>query len=181
MNARHSSKSCGFLFLPDESATGLEAAQNSTCSGARWLCGSPSEWESCSITSSIETALACDDSAARSVRLAAFGAPQHIAPGGTNRRRVSEVSVISRYEWYEHRGIFSMPIYEYQCEDCGTRHEKLVMARGQVIACPKCESRRQTIQISIFSASAKSGSGSAATSSPSGSGCGCAPRTCGCH
>jgi len=50
-----------------------------------------------------------------------------------------------------------MPIYEYQCEECGTRHEKLVMAKGQEIVCPKCASGKQTIQISVFSASAKSG------------------------
>ena len=52
-----------------------------------------------------------------------------------------------------------MPIYEYQCEECGTRHEKLVMAKGQEIICPKCASGKQTIQISVFSASAKSGGG----------------------
>jgi len=72
-----------------------------------------------------------------------------------------------------------MPIYEYQCEECGTRHEKLVMAKGQEIICPKCASVKQAIQISVFSASAKSG-GSAAASSV-GDGCGCTPRTCGCN
>jgi putative FmdB family regulatory protein len=73
-----------------------------------------------------------------------------------------------------------MPIYEYQCEECGTRHEKLVMAKGQEIVCPKCASGKQTIQISVFSASAKSGGGSA-TASSVGAGCGCTPRTCGCN
>ena len=72
-----------------------------------------------------------------------------------------------------------MPIYEYQCEECGTRHEKSVMAKGQEIVCPKCASGKQAIQISVFSASAKSGG--AGTASSGGSGCGCAPRTCGCN
>jgi putative FmdB family regulatory protein len=70
-----------------------------------------------------------------------------------------------------------MPIYEYQCEECGTRHEKLVMAKGQDIVCPKCASGKQTIQISVFSASAKSGGGAAESSG----GCGCTPRGCGCN
>jgi putative FmdB family regulatory protein len=73
-----------------------------------------------------------------------------------------------------------MPIYEYQCEECGTRHEKLVMAKGQEIVCPKCGSRKQTIQISVFSASTKSGGG-AVTSSSDGGACGCTPRTCDCN
>ncbi len=34
----------------------------------------------------------------------------------------------SRYaRWYN----CFMPIYEYQCEDCQTRYEKLVMAKGR--------------------------------------------------
>lgn len=77
-----------------------------------------------------------------------------------------------------------MPIYEYECEDCGTRHEKLVMAKGQEIVCPKCASRKQTMQLSVFSAATKSGSsvngGDSAGSSAGGS-CGCTPRTCGCN
>jgi putative FmdB family regulatory protein len=73
-----------------------------------------------------------------------------------------------------------MPIYEYECEDCGTRHEKLVMAKGQEIVCPKCASGKQTIQILVFSASTKSGGGAVTSSSDVG-GCGCSPRGCGCN
>lgn len=72
-----------------------------------------------------------------------------------------------------------MPIYEYQCEDCGTRHEKLVMAKGQEIVCPKCASGKQAIQNSVFSASTKAGADASASSV--GGGCGCTPRTCGCN
>jgi putative FmdB family regulatory protein len=73
-----------------------------------------------------------------------------------------------------------MPIYEYQCEDCQTRYEKLVMAKGQEISCPKCASRRQTIQLSVFSAGNKSSS-QGNGGGFSGGGCGCNPSGCGCH
>jgi len=77
-----------------------------------------------------------------------------------------------------------MPIYEYECEDCGTRHEKIVMAKGQEIVCPKCASRKQTVQLSVFNAATKSGpsaNGGASSSNASSGECGCTPRTCGCH
>jgi len=72
-----------------------------------------------------------------------------------------------------------MPIYEYLCNDCGTRYEQLVMSNRQVIACPKCTSERKTLQLSVFSSPAKSpdaGNGASA----SGAACGCTPRSCGC-
>ena len=72
-----------------------------------------------------------------------------------------------------------MPIYEFQCEACGTRHEKLVMAKAQEIVCPKCASVKQAIQISVFSASTKAGGGASANSGHRG--CGCTPRGCGCN
>ncbi|HWO84037.1 MAG TPA: zinc ribbon domain-containing protein [Solirubrobacterales bacterium] len=34
-----------------------------------------------------------------------------------------------------------MPIYEFECEECGERFEELVAA-GEVIACPSCGARR---------------------------------------
>jgi putative FmdB family regulatory protein len=77
-----------------------------------------------------------------------------------------------------------MPIYEYVCEDCQTRHERIVMSTGSKVECPKCGSRRQTVQFSVFAAHNGNGS-SASTSSNSaastGASCGCTPRTCGCH
>jgi len=76
-----------------------------------------------------------------------------------------------------------MPIYEYVCDDCGERHERIVMRQKQAITCPKCSSAKNTIQLSVFAApsnSSKSSAGSSA-STASGGGCGCTPRTCGCH
>ena len=44
----------------------------------------------------------------------------------------------------------AMPIYEYVCEDCQTRHERIVMSNGAKVECPKCLSKKQTIQFSVF-------------------------------
>ena len=74
-----------------------------------------------------------------------------------------------------------MPIYEYICNDCEARYERLVMSAGQEIECPKCASKRQTLQLSVFSAG-KSSNGTASSSSSSTTvGCGCTPHSCGCH
>jgi putative FmdB family regulatory protein len=48
-----------------------------------------------------------------------------------------------------------MPIYEYRCEDCGTKFEKLV--RGGVEAeCPSCGQKRLKQELSTFAAHASS-------------------------
>ena len=73
-----------------------------------------------------------------------------------------------------------MPIYEYVCDDCQTRYERIVMSAGQKIECPKCASKRRTLQLSVFS-SGKSANGKASESTASASGgCACTPDSCGC-
>ena len=75
-----------------------------------------------------------------------------------------------------------MPIYEYVCNDCGARYEQIVISKAAKIACPKCESGRHTLQLSVFSAPAKSGSVDASANSsalPSGTCCGMGG--CGCN
>ncbi|MGA8221203.1 MAG: FmdB family zinc ribbon protein [Candidatus Acidiferrales bacterium] len=79
-----------------------------------------------------------------------------------------------------------MPIYEYLCDECGERYERIVMSQKQAITCPKCASGKKTIQLSVFAAPSNAGKSSAGSSSSStdassGGGCGCTPRTCGCH
>ena len=74
-----------------------------------------------------------------------------------------------------------MPIYEYVCDDCQARYEQIVMSATQQIACPKCESKRHTLQLSVFSAGKSSNSGAASSSGSASSGCGCTPTTCGCR
>jgi putative FmdB family regulatory protein len=72
-----------------------------------------------------------------------------------------------------------MPIYEYVCDECGTRYEQIVMSKNTKIACPKCASGKRTMQLSVFSSV---GSDSKANGSSASSGaCGCTPKTCGCH
>lgn len=73
-----------------------------------------------------------------------------------------------------------MPIYEYVCDDCQTRYERIVMSAAQEIDCPKCASKRHTLQLSVFSAG-KSSDGSSTSSSTSSGGCGCTPNSCGCN
>ena len=82
-----------------------------------------------------------------------------------------------------------MPIYEYVCDDCGAQYERLVMKQNTAITCPKCESAKQTVQLSVFAAhgngSKASGSSSSGPSGDSGSmagaGGGCCGGGCGCN
>jgi putative FmdB family regulatory protein len=74
-----------------------------------------------------------------------------------------------------------MPIYEYICDDCRTHYERIVMSASQEIDCPKCASKRHTLQLSVFSAG-KSANGSSSSSAASDSGgCCCTPNSCGCN
>jgi putative FmdB family regulatory protein len=76
-----------------------------------------------------------------------------------------------------------MPIYEYICEDCQTHFEKIVLNKTQEIACPKCEGKKNAIQLSVFSAANGSANGASAKSSGgfSGGGGSCCGGGCGCN
>jgi putative FmdB family regulatory protein len=74
-----------------------------------------------------------------------------------------------------------MPIFEYVCDDCGERYEKLVMSKSAKIACPKCESAKHTIQLSVFAAPANGTKASSGGSSEPSTGGGCCGGACGCH
>jgi putative FmdB family regulatory protein len=73
-----------------------------------------------------------------------------------------------------------MPIYEYICENCHQRFEKIVINKMQQISCPKCSSKKATIQLSVFAASTSGGSGTP-SSGFSGGGGGCCGGGCSCH
>jgi putative FmdB family regulatory protein len=73
-----------------------------------------------------------------------------------------------------------MPIYEYICDDCGAHYERIVLNQKTKVTCPKCESGKHTIQLSVFAAPANGGSKSSGGSGPT-SGGGCCGRACGCH
>ena len=80
-----------------------------------------------------------------------------------------------------------MPIYEYVCDDCGEHYERIVMNQKTAVTCPKCESGKHTIQLSVFAAHGNGKSNGASFSSgtkpgpSSGSGGGCCGGGCGCH
>ena len=64
-----------------------------------------------------------------------------------------------------------MPIYEYSCDDCGTKFEKLVRrtADAGAVECPSCGEKHLTQEMSTFAAQVGSGGKSAdMPSCPSG-------------
>ena len=64
-----------------------------------------------------------------------------------------------------------MPIYEYRCQDCGTKFEKLVRRSTDVatLECPSCGKQRLDQELSTFAAHASSGTKAAPMPScPSG-------------
>jgi putative FmdB family regulatory protein len=73
-----------------------------------------------------------------------------------------------------------MPIYEYLCEECGTKFEKLVRraADSDGLVCPSCGQQKLKQEYSTFAPHANSSpEPSAAPACPRG-GC-CNPETCG--
>ncbi len=74
-------------------------------------------------------------------------------------------------------------IYEYLCEECETRFEKIVINKQQEIACPKCASKKASIQLSVFATANGGANGASAKSStPSfGGGGSCCGGGCGCN
>lgn len=77
-----------------------------------------------------------------------------------------------------------MPIYEYVCEECDTRFERIVLNKQQEIACPKCASKKASLQLSVFATANGGSNGSSAKSSTSfngGGGGSCCGGGCGCH
>ncbi len=63
-----------------------------------------------------------------------------------------------------------MPIYEYVCEACGQKFEKLVrsMSSSQSPQCPKCGKTRTRREFSAFAVG-----GGQSDSAGHGAGCGC--------
>ncbi|MGB8322676.1 MAG: zinc ribbon domain-containing protein [Candidatus Acidiferrum sp.] len=69
-----------------------------------------------------------------------------------------------------------MPIYEYICDSCEEHFEKIVINKQAEITCPKCSSKKATIQLSVFAASSSGGG-----STPSGGFSGGGGGGCSCH
>ena len=54
-----------------------------------------------------------------------------------------------------------MPIFEYICQQCQHEFEALIFGRDKA-ACPKCQSKKLSPQLSVFAVSAKGGSSASA-------------------
>jgi putative FmdB family regulatory protein len=50
----------------------------------------------------------------------------------------------------------AMPIFEYRCNDCETKFEKIVLSRSSDIQCPDCSSAHVEKLLSSFAVSAGS-------------------------
>jgi putative FmdB family regulatory protein len=63
-----------------------------------------------------------------------------------------------------------MPIYEYRCEDCGTKFEKLVRRSTETseVECPSCGKSHLKQELSTFAAHAAGPKASDAPVCPSG-------------
>ncbi|MGA2115967.1 MAG: zinc ribbon domain-containing protein [Bryobacteraceae bacterium] len=66
-----------------------------------------------------------------------------------------------------------MPIYEYLCQDCGTKFEKLVRRQAETpeLECPKCGEKRLKQELSTFAAHAGGAKSQDAPMCPSGGPC----------
>ena len=54
-----------------------------------------------------------------------------------------------------------MPIFEYRCDDCGTKFEKLVRRSGDSVLCPSCGESHVKTELSTFAAHASAPKSSA--------------------
>ena len=64
-----------------------------------------------------------------------------------------------------------MPIFEYQCKDCGTEFEKLVRRSGEAIECPSCGHDHVAQKLSTFAAHANGRTKDSAPATPCGHQC----------
>jgi putative FmdB family regulatory protein len=63
-----------------------------------------------------------------------------------------------------------MPIYEYQCEECGNKFEKLVRRAAEAadMGCPSCGQKHVTQQFSTFAARANGSQSQSLPACPGG-------------
>lgn len=62
-----------------------------------------------------------------------------------------------------------MPIFEYECRNCGRHFEKFVLsARSASVACPVCGSDNVRKVLSAFATSGRGSAGGASSCLPSG-------------
>jgi putative FmdB family regulatory protein len=75
-----------------------------------------------------------------------------------------------------------MPIYEYACNGCGSRFEKLVRRFAEEVSCPGCQSASVEKQLSVFAVGAPAAAPAASACGVPEAGCGagaCGGGACG--
>jgi putative FmdB family regulatory protein len=70
-----------------------------------------------------------------------------------------------------------MPLYEYACDACGRRFERLVRTFREEVACPACGSAAVEKLLSTFAMAGVGGGAEPASGGPTG---GCCGGGCGC-
>ena len=70
-----------------------------------------------------------------------------------------------------------MPLYEYECCDCGEEFEVLVLDSGEIIKCVSCDSQNIGKQFSTFGLGGSDGSTEISESGDSGC---CSQSSCCC-
>jgi len=70
-----------------------------------------------------------------------------------------------------------MPIYEYVCQDCDEKYEKLVRSLSAKVelTCPRCGSHKAEKALSVFGAVGSDSTSSSASSSFGSSAAACGP------
>jgi putative FmdB family regulatory protein len=63
--------------------------------------------------------------------------------------------------------ITAMPVYEFECGECGSRFEELTTSRAQALACPACGSARSRRLLSPVSPPSRQPRGAAVRSGES--------------
>ncbi|HEX5413916.1 MAG TPA: zinc ribbon domain-containing protein [Terriglobia bacterium] len=64
-------------------------------------------------------------------------------------RPIEKTAALGYIEWH-------MPIFEYQCRNCGSRFEKISYASGAEILCKNCSSPKVEKLLSVFAVSGSS-------------------------
>ena len=72
--------------------------------------------------------------------------PRRRADEGAEKIERSEAAGYSKREGGQKR----MPIFEYQCRDCGAKFEKIVASSAARVTCKNCESPEVRMLLSVF-------------------------------
>jgi putative FmdB family regulatory protein len=89
------------------------------------------------------------------------------------------VDVTNPTDIFQTTGANHMPIYEYECQDCGRTFEFLVIAGGEPDACDTCSSHKICRMMSACSFYSKGDGGQTVKSTAAASSCGgCSASSC---